>query len=81
MLRAKRVHAARDIVASYIELHGVTYYIPWQDMRVGNSIFLLTIATPAQVRAALRAIGIPSRSVLVCARVEFGHAGVRVWRL
>ena len=66
----------------YLELFGVTYFIPWEDLQTGCSFFLKTTATAAQVKKALHPAKKHLKMTLVPhARLEFGYYGVRVWRL
>lgn len=66
----------------FLYLEGIEYFIPWEDMHAGCSFFLKTLATPAQVRAALREPAAYLRmDFAVATRVEFGRYGVRVWRV
>lgn len=65
-----------------IHLKGVDYYVDWRRVPLGASFFLPTVATPTQVRAALKDVekhlGI---RLTVRARVEYGRYGSRVWRI
>ena len=65
-----------------VVVHGVEYMVDWEKMIPGASFFLPTVATVAQVKAA---ISIPVRvygyRVELRTRREYGRYGVRVWRL
>jgi len=66
----------------YLNLYGVPYYIPWEELLPGYSFFLKTTATSAEIKRLL----IPAEkhfriSLAVHPRVEFGYYGARVWRL
>lgn len=66
----------------FLCLEGVEYFIPWEDLHSGCSFFLKTLATPVQVRAALRpSAAFMQMNLKVASRVEFGRYGVRVWRV
>jgi hypothetical protein len=66
----------------YLDIFGVEYFIPWEDLQTGGSFFLKTTATAAQVKKALRPAMKHLKMTLVPhARLEFGYYGVRVWRL
>ena len=63
-------------------LHGVDYFILWDQVSIGASFFLPTTATKAQAFKALQPyarylrIGLQVRN-----RCEYGRYGVRVWRV
>jgi hypothetical protein len=65
-----------------VSLLGVEFFVDWDRVQVGSSVFLPTIATPKQVEDALapivRHLGIKTA---VRTRVEYGRYGARVWRL
>lgn len=65
-----------------VHLIGVDYYVHWDALHVGASFFLPSIATTAQVVAALepieQALGV---TFTVHTRVEYGRYGTRVWRV
>lgn len=66
----------------FITLHGIEYFMPWEDLHPGNSFFIKTTATARQVQKELdrvsRRMGVTLKAVQ---RVEFGFYGARVWRL
>lgn len=65
-----------------IHLKGVDYFVDWSKVPLGASFFLPTVATPAQVRAALRdAEKHLEIKLTVRTRVEYGRYGARVWRI
>lgn len=65
-----------------LTLHGVDYYIYWEDLRIGSSFFLPTTASVAQVSSALRPVARGLKFELTArARREYGRYGVRVWRV
>lgn len=58
------------------------YYVPWEHMLPGHSVFIKTTATAKQVQSALRAVEKHFNIVLKAhARCEFDRYGVRVWRM
>lgn len=63
-------------------LHGVDYFIMWEQVAIGASFFLPTTATQQQAFKALRPyaryLGI---ELQVRNRCEYGRYGVRVWRV
>lgn len=63
-------------------LYGVDYFIEWDRLAIGCSVFLPTTATKAQAFEALqpyaRYLGI---QLQVRNRCEYGRYGVRVWRV
>lgn len=63
-------------------LHGVDYFILWEQLEIGASFFLPTTATQLQAFTALRPyaryLGI---ELQVRNRCEYGRYGVRVWRV
>lgn len=65
-----------------VHLAGVDYYVDWEELTLGASFFLPTVATAAQVRQTLkpveRALDI---RLAVRTRVEYGRYGSRVWRV
>lgn len=65
-----------------VYLKGVEYFIDWEKVRVGASVFLPTVATAVQVKEVLapieRHLGI---KLTVRTRVEYGRYGARVWRI
>lgn len=65
-----------------VDIHGVLYYIAWENLHPGCSFFLRTTASAEEVEALLapasRALRMTLRAVN---RVEFDCYGVRVWRL
>jgi hypothetical protein len=65
-----------------LNIFGAEYYMPWEDMPPGASVFLPTTATHEQVKPLLRPAAkyLGSRFV-VRQRCEFGVFGVRIWRV
>lgn len=65
-----------------VTILGVSYFIPWDKIYPGNSVFIPTVATKFQVERILAPIavqlGIP---LTVRVRCEYGRFGVRVWRV
>lgn len=63
-------------------LHGVDYFILWDQLSIGASFFLPTTATAKQATKALQPyahhLGI---ELQVRNRCEYGRYGVRVWRV
>ena len=65
-----------------IHLKGVDYYVDWKRVPLGASFFLPTVATPAQVKTALKDVEKHlGFKLAVRARVEYGRYGSRVWRI
>ena len=65
-----------------VEIHGIEYFIYWEQMTVGASCFLPTTATAKQVMAALRPVARTLNYKLKAQpRREYGRYGVRVWRM
>ena len=65
-----------------IHLVGVDYFVYWDALPIGASFFLPTIATRAQVAAALQPVEHAlSMSFAIHTRVEYGRYGARVWRI
>jgi len=65
-----------------LNIFGAEYYMPWEDMPPGASVFVPTTATHEQVTQLLR----PAAKYLggkfaVRQRCEFGVFGVRIWRV
>lgn len=79
--RRSRALLACDDVRLFT-LHGVDYFIFWDQLHIGASFFLPTTATKAQAFEALqpyaRYLGI---QLQVRNRCEYGRYGVRVWRV
>jgi len=66
----------------FINLYGVSYYIKWEALVPGASFFLLTTAHRSVVQKELKPAEQYFRIVLrAVQRCEYGHYGVRVWRL
>lgn len=66
----------------YLNLYGVQYYIPWEELHPGGSFFMKTTATPRMVQKELtRVTKFLRMNLKAVARVEFGYYGIRVWRL
>ena len=65
-----------------LTIDGVQYFIPWEDVRVGASFFIPTLATEQQVGNALRAA---AKELFfdfqVASRCEQGVYGARIWRV
>ena len=77
----RRPHLPIPDAYRFLNIDGVDYFLPWEELHPGCSFFLKTVATPAQVRAALKpAEQFLRMTLVVSARVEFGRYGVRVWR-
>lgn len=65
-----------------IHLAGVDYVVHWDALTIGASFFLPTIATTAQVVAALEPVEqAVTMTFAVHTRVEYGRYGARVWRV
>lgn len=65
-----------------INLHGAEFWIPWEDLAVGQSFFIKTPETAQNVLQKLEPAAKFFRYGLVANnRCEFGYYGVRVWRL
>lgn len=65
-----------------VEIHGIEYFIYWEQMKIGASFFLPTTATPAQAMAVLKPIARTLNYTLKAQpRREYGRYGVRVWRM
>lgn len=61
---------------------GINYYVDWEKMLPGHSVFLKTLAAPAAVRSELRRVERALNIKLAAThRREFGRYGVRVWRM
>lgn len=66
----------------FIHVYGVPYYIPWEGLLPGYSVFLKTTANASEVRKLLKPAERHFRILLKAHnRVEFGYYGVRIWRL
>ncbi len=66
----------------HLLLHDIYYYIEWEQMLPGHSFYLKTAALVDDVRAQLPAIEKHFKITLKAhQRCEFGHFGVRVWRI
>lgn len=66
----------------HIILHDVMYYIEWEKMLPGYSVYLRTTGTAAEVRPQLVEIEKYFNIALKAAnRCEFGYFGIRVWRI
>ncbi len=80
MRRSLKTPNSADDVRQFT-LHGVDYFIEWDRLVVGSSIFLPTTATKRQAFEALqpyaRYLGI---QLQVRSRCEYGRYGVRFWR-
>lgn len=65
-----------------MEVAGVEYFVYWDALHVGASFFIPTVATPDQVRAALKPVAAKlDMRFEVRPRVEYGRYGSRVWRV
>lgn len=65
-----------------IHITGVDYFVYWDALPVGASFFLPSIATTAQVVAALEPVEQAlNMTFAVHTRVEYGRYGTRVWRI
>ena len=65
-----------------VVLHGVEYFVFWEQMIPGASFFLPTTATTLQVKDAIRdAVKFYGYRVELRTRREYGRYGVRVWRM
>lgn len=66
----------------YIDVYGALYYIRWEDMQVGHSVFIKTTASAKVVKQAIGpAAKYFSFYLKAHNRCEFGYYGVRIWRL
>jgi hypothetical protein len=65
-----------------LNVFGAEYYMPWEEMPVGASVFLPTTALDRQVAKKLRRVErYLDWKFAVRQRCEFGIFGVRVWRV
>lgn len=65
-----------------LNIMGAEYYMPWEDMTVGSSIFLPTTALDRQVARRLKPVArYFDWQFAVRQRCEFGVFGVRIWRV
>jgi hypothetical protein len=65
-----------------VNIFGAEYYVPWDEVTVGASIFLPTTALPQQAKEELaRAEQALGYRLAVRQRCEFGVLGLRVWRV
>lgn len=66
----------------FLNVCGVLYYIPWEELHPGCSFFLKTTASAREVQKELARVSKYFEMTLKAVnRVEFGYYGVRVWRL
>lgn len=66
----------------FLDLYGVLYYIPWEEVHPGCSFFLKTPASVKDIRKELtRAGNYLNMRLRAVQRVEFGYYGARVWRI
>ena len=73
-------HLLRDL--RVVTIQGVEYFIEWSQVDVGNSFFLPTVATPAQVKVILKPVADElGYKFAILARYEYVRYGVRVWRV
>jgi hypothetical protein len=66
----------------YVDVFGVLYYIRWEDLMPGYSVFIKTTAAARVVQQAVQ----PAEKFLriklkAHPRCESGYYGVRVWRV
>lgn len=65
-----------------LNILGAEYYMPWEDMPVGASVFLPTTELASRVSKALRPVAkYFDWKFAVRQRCEFGTFGVRIWRV
>jgi hypothetical protein len=65
-----------------LNLFGAEYYMPWETMPVGASVFIPTTALDRQVAKKLRRVErYFGWELAVRQRCEFGVFGVRIWRV
>jgi hypothetical protein len=65
-----------------LNILGAEYYMPWEAMTVGSSVFLPTTALDRQVAKRLRRVErYLDWGFVVRQRCEFGIFGVRIWRV
>ena len=66
----------------FIYIYGINYYIPWEAMPPGSSVFLKTTADAAEIKSQLaRANNYFSCQFVAHNRCEYGYYGIRIWRL
>jgi len=65
-----------------INLYGVDYYIPWESMPIGSSVFLKTTAEVSEVNEHVIKINKHFRCTFAAQqRCEYGYFGIRIWRI
>lgn len=65
-----------------LNIHGIPYYIAWEEMLPGCSFFLKTTVTAKEVQKLLVKASAHYKITLKAHnRNEFGYYGVRVWRI
>lgn len=65
-----------------INLYGAEYYIPWEAIPVGGSVFLKTTADASEIAEHLERINKLFRCRFAANnRCEYGYFGIRIWRL
>jgi hypothetical protein len=65
-----------------INIYGVEYYIPWESIPLGGSVFLKTTATPDEVDDHLNRVNKHFKCEFVARqRCERGYFGIRIWRM
>jgi hypothetical protein len=66
----------------FIHIYGVDYYIPWEAMPPGSSVFLKTTAAAFEIRDQLARVNAHFGCRFAAHnRCEFGYYGIRIWRL
>jgi len=66
----------------FIDIYGVQYYIPWEHMSVGSSVFLKTTAHDKYIRKQLlRVSAYYGMDLAASNRCEHGYYGIRIWRM
>lgn len=66
----------------FINIYGVQYYIPWEYMNIGSSVFLKTTAHERYIKNQLMKISAHYGIELAAAnRCEYGYYGIRIWRM
>jgi hypothetical protein len=65
-----------------LNLFGVKYWIHWEAMNIGDSVFIKTSADLGLVNKQLRSVRSALRLNFVAQqRCEFGKLGIRIWRM
>jgi hypothetical protein len=66
----------------YVKLYGIEYCIMWENMQIGDSVFLKTTADYKTLAPTLRkANAYFNRQFEARPRCEDGYFGLRIWRL